>query len=56
MNTLTKTIAALLLAAATPAFAADQDVLPVNTDEFAQYRNVGEWGVHQNLSCFISRR
>ena len=44
--------------AATPAFAADQDVLPVNTDEIAQYRNVGDWGVHENLtrgSCFISR-
>ena len=57
MNTLTKTIAVLLLAA-TPALAADQDVLPVNTDEIAQYRNVGDWVVHENLtrgSCFISR-
>lgn len=58
MNMITKTIALLLLAAATPALAADQDVLPVNTDEIAQYRNVGEWVVHENRtrgSCFISR-
>jgi hypothetical protein len=58
MKMIPKTIAVLLLGAAMPALAADQDVLPVNTDEFAQYRNVGEWGVHENLtrgSCFISR-
>ena len=58
MNMITKTIAVLLLGAATPALSADQDILPVNTDEIAQYRNVGEWVVHENLtrgSCFISR-
>lgn len=58
MNTVSKIIAVLLLGAATPALAADQDILPLNTDEIAQYRNVGDWVVHQNItrgSCFISR-
>jgi len=58
MNMITKTIAVLLLGAATPALAADPDVLPLNTDEIAHYRNVGQWVVHENLtrgSCFISR-
>ncbi len=58
MNTISKIIAVLLLGAATPALAADQDILPLNTDEIAQYRNVGDWVVHQNItrgSCFISR-
>ncbi|WP_129431644.1 hypothetical protein [Roseovarius sp. A46] len=58
MNMTTKTIAIFLLCAATPALAADQDVLPLNSDEIAQYRNVGEWVVHENRtrgSCFISR-
>lgn len=58
MKMITRTITALLLAAATPALAADQDVLPLNTDEIAHYRDVGQWGVHENLtrgSCFISR-
>ena len=58
MTTISKTIAALLFAAATPVLAADQDVLPLNTDEIAHYRDVGEWVVHENRtrgSCFISR-
>lgn len=58
MNVITKSIAVLLLGAATPALAADQDVLPLNSDEIAQYRNVGDWVVHENRtrgSCFISR-
>ena len=48
MNILTKTIALLLLGAATPALAADQDVLPLNSDEIAQYRNVGDLVVQGN--------
>jgi len=58
MNSVTKTIAIFLVGAATPAVAADQDVLPLNSDEIAQYRNVGDWVVHENRtrgSCFISR-
>jgi hypothetical protein len=58
MNKITKTIVAFLLGAATPALAADQDVLPLNSDEIAHYRDVGQWVVHENLtrgSCFISR-
>lgn len=58
MNMITKAIALLLLGAASPAVAADQDVLPLNTDEIAHYRDVGDWVVHENRtrgSCFISR-
>lgn len=53
-----RTITILLLGAATSAIAADQDVLPLSTDEVAHYRDVGEWVVHENRtrgSCFISR-
>jgi hypothetical protein len=58
MNMITKAIALLLLGAASPAMAADQDVLPLSTDEIAHYRDVGDWVVHENRtrgSCFISR-
>lgn len=58
MNMTLRTAVILLLGAAAPALAADQDVLPVNTDEIAHYRDVGEWVVHENRTrstCFISR-
>lgn len=58
MKILTKAIGVLLIGAALPALAADPDVLPLNTDEIAHYRDVGDWVVHENRtrgSCFISR-
>lgn len=50
--------AAVAFAVAAPAFAGDEDVLPMSTDEITMYRNAGDWSVHQNLTrktCFISR-
>lgn len=58
MNIRMTTVTLLLLGAVAPALAADQDVLPLNSDEIARYRNVGQWVVHENRtrgSCFISR-
>jgi len=58
MNIKMTTMALCLLGTVAPALAADQDVLPLNSDEIVQYRNVGQWVVHENRtrgSCFISR-
>ena len=58
MIKLSQVITALITLAAAPVLAADQDVLPLNSDEIAKYRNVGEWAVHENRTrgtCFISR-
>lgn len=58
MNKITRTLTAILIFAAAPVLAADEDVLPLNTDEIADYRDVGEWRVRENRTrgtCFISR-
>ena len=58
MNKITRTLAAILVFAAAPVLAADEDVMPVNSDEIADYRHVGEWMVRENRTrgtCFISR-
>lgn len=58
MKTIIRAFAASMLVGATPALAASDDVLPVNTDEISKYRSVGEWTVRANETrgtCFISR-
>jgi len=58
MNRFSKAMTAVIALAATPALAADEDVLPLNSDDIGKYRNVGEWTVHENRTrgtCFISR-
>lgn len=58
MKTLTHLIAACALLAGSTAWAADEDVLPLASDDIAKYREAGEWTVFENRtrkSCFISR-
>ncbi len=58
MNKISQALTAIMTLAAAPVLAANEDVLPVATDEIAKYRNVGEWTVHENRTrgtCFISR-
>lgn len=58
MNKISRALTAILVFAAAPVLAADEDVLPVTTDEIADYRDAGEWMVRENRTrgtCFISR-
>jgi hypothetical protein len=58
MKKISRALTAFLVLAAAPVLAADEDVLPVNTDDISKYRIAGDWEVRQNEtrgSCFISR-
>ena len=58
MNKISQALTAIMTLVAAPVLAASEDVLPINTDEIAKYREVGEWTVHENRTrgtCFISR-
>lgn len=57
MKFLFKACAVAAIALSSPAFANDEDILPVPTDEISVYREVGPWTVYQNdtrASCFIT--
>jgi len=58
MNKISRALTAMMILVAGPAIAANEDILPINTDEIAKYRNVSEWTVYENRTrgtCFISR-
>ena len=58
MKKISRAIAAILVLGAAPVLAADEDVLPLETDKIADYRDAGEWMVRENKTrgtCFISR-
>lgn len=58
MNRILRLFASVTFLMALPAWAADDDVLPAAGDEISQYRNVGNWSVHENRtrkSCFVSQ-
>lgn len=58
MTKTNRALAAILMFVAAPALAADEDILPVTTDEIADYRSAGKWMVRENRTrntCFISR-
>ena len=58
MKKISQALTVVMTLTAAPVLAADEDVLPLNTDEIAKHRNVGKWTVHENRTrgtCFISR-